>query len=1128
MSFLFFFCSNIVVGIIMPRLRRKKAMETKSNENHNLHAHKNIEKITINKRKNEWFDGDPLAGFIFLCSGETKSEGYKKGIFGLPYWELDTVKKIKEGANLFLYDIDLRLLYGIYEATSDGGYCLDPSAFGGMFHAQVKFKIVRDCLPLCESASKNAIRKNYEGGLIVERQLTDRQVSKLIAMFCPIDLAPHSPPIELVEPPPDAAMPRSARAPLQSPPKVPFAAMSWNARAPLQSSPKVPYATMSHHAHAQLQSPPEDPYAATSHHGLASLDGQPRDSLPAMTHKARATLQRQREDQSSAMSHDTYALPQGIQRDTYAAISNDACTLHPRPPEEPYAAIAHHAPYLLQGPAWYPYAAMSENSGAALQVVAKDSYTAGNKMVDEDRSPGFIFLCNGKTNLEFFQKCLFGLSYGRMDVVKKIKEGTILFLYDVDLRLLYGIFVATSDGGHCLEPLAFEGLFPAQVRFKLVRCCLPLPGRELRNEIYEGTLNFNLELSDHQVRKLIDMFHRIDLPRTFPTKEIAQPPTLANLPQGVGYQLLRMSQFPPSDNPYADTTCDVPDLLQGQAGERYAALANHTGAPLQVLPGDPSAARNSRIDGDLLSGFIFMSCGKKKSECHQNCEATSDGGHCLEPSAFEGMFPAQVKKLISMFRPNPAIQMAPPPPPHPNPPQALGYQFQPMSLVPPQDPYAGTVFDSFAPAQRPQDASVSNNAENPCAVTSLNPHAVLQYPIEDSYADITKNAPAKPQGPAEDLCAVMTSKVGVSLQNLPEDPCTVITHNTGSPLQAPEENLCLHHECASPQDSLEDSHAAITHNSHAKLQGLMEDPYAVMTCKAGTRLRDPREGPCTATTYKAGAPLQAPLEDPCTARTHNAGTPLQVVHEMVPHSDRMAGRDGEYHVSRDKEMVSHLDIRSENCCNVQNQTPYATSHALPPSHEPQPLYRQPSTQQSRSSSQGPVAILWDIENCPIPNNVRSEDVAGNIRMAVNAHPNITGPIKVLSAYGDFSTFPRRVREGCQRTGVKLIDVPNGRKDAADKAILVDMFLFAFENRPPSSILLISGDVDFSPALHILGQQGYTVILVIPDGVGVSSALRNSGRAKVTCQANLCPVAAASASSPAPALAPAPAVSVPLQ
>ena len=142
---------------------------------------------------------------------------------------------------------------------------------------------------------------------------------------------------------------------------------------------------------------------------------------------------------------------------------------------------------------------------------------------------------------------------------------------------------------------------------------------------------------------------------------------------------------------------------------------------------------------------------------------------------------------------------------------------------------------------------------------------------------------------------------------------------------------------------------------------------------------------------------------------------------------------------------------------------------------------------------GPVAILWDIENCPVPIDVRPEDVAGNIRMALRVHPFITGAVTLFSAYGDFNAFPRRLRVGCQRTGVKLVDVPYGRKDAADKAILVDMFLFALDNRPPSSILLISGDVDFAPALHILGQRGYTVITVIPFRVGVSSALTNAGR-----------------------------------
>ncbi|MCO5606850.1 hypothetical protein L7F22_061041 [Adiantum nelumboides] len=139
----------------------------------------------------------------------------------------------------------------------------------------------------------------------------------------------------------------------------------------------------------------------------------------------------------------------------------------------------------------------------------------------------------------------------------------------------------------------------------------------------------------------------------------------------------------------------------------------------------------------------------------------------------------------------------------------------------------------------------------------------------------------------------------------------------------------------------------------------------------------------------------------------------------------------------------------------------------------------------------PVAIFWDIENCAVPHGVKVEEVSGNIRRAFKAHLAMQGTIILFSAYGDFSHLPRHIRQGCQMTGVNLIDIPHGRKDAADKAILADMFLFALDNPPPGIILLISGDVDFAPALHKLGQRGYCVVLAIPTGLRVSPALCNA-------------------------------------
>lgn len=139
----------------------------------------------------------------------------------------------------------------------------------------------------------------------------------------------------------------------------------------------------------------------------------------------------------------------------------------------------------------------------------------------------------------------------------------------------------------------------------------------------------------------------------------------------------------------------------------------------------------------------------------------------------------------------------------------------------------------------------------------------------------------------------------------------------------------------------------------------------------------------------------------------------------------------------------------------------------------------------------PVAILWDIENCAVPHGVNAEDVAVHIRMALKFQLAKKGPVTVFSAYGDFSHLSLRTRQGCQKTGVNLIDIPHGKKDAADKAILVDMFLFALDNPPPCTVVLISGDVDFAPALHKLGQRGYSVVLAIPSGRKVSPALLNA-------------------------------------
>jgi len=101
-----------------------------------------------------------------------------------------------------------------------------------------------------------------------------------------------------------------------------------------------------------------------------------------------------------------------------------------------------------------------------------------------DLVKGQVFASTNKSQEECFERQLFGTSklYGASAF--RVKKGDFLFLLNLDSDVLYGVFKASSDAGVNIEPEAWKGKYPYQVRVEPVWEITPLKnGKKLLKKL---------------------------------------------------------------------------------------------------------------------------------------------------------------------------------------------------------------------------------------------------------------------------------------------------------------------------------------------------------------------------------------------------------------------------------------------------------------------------------------------------------------------------------------------------------------------------------------------------------------------------------------------------------------------
>ena len=127
-------------------------------------------------------------------------------------------------------------------------------------------------------------------------------------------------------------------------------------------------------------------------------------------------------------------------------------------------------------------------------------------------------------------------------------------------------------------------------------------------------------------------------------------------------------------------------------------------------------------------------------------------------------------------------------------------------------------------------------------------------------------------------------------------------------------------------------------------------------------------------------------------------------------------------------------------------------------------------------SRAPMAVFWDLENLPIPTTSSGRDVTSRLKSILAPH----GDLVQFRGYASIGLglIPQQKRSDLQLSGCHLVDCPhNGRKEVADKMIIVDAMQFAFTHPEGATLCFVTGDVDYAYMLAVLKRPQWRTIVI---------------------------------------------------